>query len=42
MDFSIFSTKVCEKEIAALSETRLADIGETKKVGAGYTFFLSK
>ena len=26
-------------EIAALSETRLAEIGEIKEVGAGYTFF---
>ena len=25
-------------EIAALSETRLAEIGEIKEVGAGYTF----
>ena len=28
-------------EIAALSETRLAEIGEIKEVGAGYTFFWS-
>ena len=26
-------------EIAALSETRFAEIGEIKEVGAGYTFF---
>ena len=28
-------------EIAALSETRFAEIGEIKEVGAGYTFFWS-
>ena len=28
-------------EIAALSETRLAEVGEIKEVGAGYTFFWS-
>ena len=28
-------------EIAALSETRFAEIGEIKEVGAGYTFFSS-
>ena len=28
-------------QIAALSETRLADVGEIKEVGAGYTFFWS-
>ena len=28
-------------QIAALSETRFADVGETKEVGAGYTFFWS-
>ena len=28
-------------EIAALSETRFAEIGEINEVGAGYTFFLS-
>ena len=28
-------------EIAALSETCLAEIGESKEVGAGYTFFWS-
>ena len=28
-------------EIAALSETRFAKIGEIKEVGAGYTFFWS-
>ena len=28
-------------EIAALSETRFAEIGKMKEVGAGYTFFLS-
>ena len=28
-------------EIVALSETRFAEIGEIKEVGAGYTFFLS-
>ena len=27
--------------IAALSETRFAEIGEIKEVGAGYTFFWS-
>ena len=26
-------------EIAALSETRFAEIGEIKEVGSGYTFF---
>ena len=26
-------------QIAALSETRLADVGEIKEVGAGYTFY---
>ena len=26
-------------EIAALSETRLAEVGEIKEVGADYTFF---
>ena len=26
-------------QIAALSETRFADFGEIKEVGAGYTFF---
>ena len=26
-------------KIAALSETRFADVGEVKEVGAGYTFF---
>ena len=26
-------------QIAALSETRFADVGEIKEVGAGYTFF---
>ena len=29
-------------EIAALSETRLAEVGETKEVDAGYTFFSSE
>ena len=28
-------------QIAALSETRFADVGEIKEVGAGYTFFWS-
>ena len=28
-------------EIAALSETRFAEIGEIEEVGAGYTFFWS-
>ena len=28
-------------EIDALSETRFAEIGEIKEVGAGYTFFWS-
>ena len=28
-------------QIAALSETRFADVGEIKEVGAGYTFFSS-
>ena len=28
-------------EIAALSETRFAEIGEIKEVGAGYTFIWS-
>ena len=28
-------------EIAALSETRFAEIGEIKEVGAGYAFFWS-
>ena len=28
-------------EIAALSETRLAEEGQLKEVGAGYTFFWS-
>ena len=28
-------------EIAALSETRFAEVGEIKEVGAGYTFFWS-
>ena len=28
-------------EIAVLSETRLAEVGEIKEVGAGYTFFWS-
>ena len=28
-------------EIAALSETRFAEIGEIKEVGTGYTFFWS-
>ena len=28
-------------EIAALGETRFAEIGEIKEVGAGYTFFWS-
>ena len=28
-------------EIAALSETRFAEIGEIKEIGAGYTFFWS-
>ena len=28
-------------EIGALSETRFAEIGEIKEVGAGYTFFWS-
>ena len=28
-------------EIAALNETRFAEIGEIKEVGAGYTFFWS-
>ena len=28
-------------EIAALGETRFAEIGEIKEVGAGYTFVLS-
>ena len=31
----------CGIEIAALSETRFAEIGEIKEVGAGYTFFWS-
>ena len=26
-------------QIAALNETRFADVGEIKEVGAGYTFF---
>ena len=26
-------------QIAALSETRFADVGEVKEVGAGYTFW---
>ena len=30
-----------ELGIAALSKTRLADVGEIKEVGAGYTFFWS-
>ena len=30
-----------EIEIATLSETRFAEIGEIKEVGAGYTFFCS-
>ena len=29
----------CGIQIAALSETRFADVGEIKEVGAGYTFF---
>ena len=29
-------------QIAALSETRFADVGEIKEVGAGYTFFWSR
>ena len=29
-------------QIAALSETRFADVGEIKGVGAGYIFFLSE
>ena len=28
-------------QIAALSETRFADVGEIKEIGAGYTFFWS-
>ena len=28
-------------EIAALNETRFAEVGEIKEVGAGYTFFCS-
>ena len=28
-------------EIATLSETRLTEVGETKEVGAGHTFFWS-
>ena len=28
-------------QIAALSDTRFADVGEIKEVGAGYTFFWS-
>ena len=28
-------------QIAALSETRFADVGEIKEVGTGYTFFWS-
>ena len=29
-------------EIAALSETRFAEVGEIKEVGVGYTFFWSR
>ena len=29
-------------QVAALSEIRFADVGEIKKIGAGYTFFWSE
>ena len=39
----LLEVKLCRYwiEIAALNETRFAEIGEIKEVGAGYTFFRS-